>query len=248
MTRRSAILIGMNDATSAPLQGVDADIRRVGNHLLSDFGGAWRRQEITYYPRPTVAKLTEILNAAVLASPDILFIYFSGHGFADGNGDPYICLRDDHYFPVSDLCFIAPRQVTIIDACRLITRGRLVEAARTATTGALAGLDARDYRASCRAMYDVRITRTDAATVVLHACSPDQTSSDYPNGGLFTHSLVSFASAAAEIASDGIQCMKQLPISRAFHGSKVRTEQRNPEQTPTLDMWDEGGDLPFAVA
>jgi hypothetical protein len=36
---RMAILVGANRATSSPLQGVDADIRRLRNHLRSNFGG-----------------------------------------------------------------------------------------------------------------------------------------------------------------------------------------------------------------
>lgn len=248
MTRRGAILIGANNATSSPLQGVDADIRRMAGHLCSDFGGAWNRDELTHLPSPTAGTLTNALHAAVLSSLDILLVYFSGHGFADDNGEPYVCLRDDHDFAVKGIAFRVARQIIIIDACRVITPGALVETRRTATTGALAGFDAPDYRASCRATYDRRIAATSAACVLLHACSSNQTSGDHPNGGLFTHSLVSFASAAAENASDGIRCKKLLPISKAFVGSKVGTERRDPMQNPTLATWGDGEELPFAVA
>lgn len=244
--QRRAILIGTNTATSSHLRGVDADMRRLHQHLTSEFGGSWEREEIDYFKAPLVSELRKILNVVAMDRPDFLVIAFSGHGFDDGQGEPFICLRDRQYFAVRDLGVAVDRQIIIIDACRVGVEGSLVEGViKTAGVGDVSGVDS--YRASCRALFDARLRAVATGMVVLQSCSPGQASDDYPTGGLFTHSLVNSARITASNNSNWQRCTKWQSVGNSFAAAKRETQRHNWGQLPTLAVWGQGDELPFVV-
>jgi hypothetical protein len=174
-------------------------------------------------------------------------IAFAGHGFEDGQGKPFICLRDGQYFAVSDLRIAVDRQIIIIDACRVVVQGFLVEGViKTAGVGDVSGVDS--YRTSCRALFDAKLRAVSTGGVVLQSCSSGQTSNDYPTGGLFTHSLVNSARIAASNNSNWQQSTKWQSVGQSFAAAKIKTQRRNREQLPTFAVWGQGDKLPFVVA
>lgn len=246
---RRAIILGANNATSTHLNGVDSDMRRLIGHLTSEFGGAWERNEILYLKAPSPLELGRRLDAVRREQPDYLMIAFSGHGFENKNGESFVVLRDREYFAVSDLEAGVARQVTIVDACRVSVQGSLVERTiKTAGAGDVSGIGAWDYRGSCRAQFDACLRRVASGSALLQSCSVGQSSSDYPSGGLFMHSLITLARTAASDVSDWQQSTRSGSVSNSFGPAQVETRRLNPRQIPTFTVQGQGASLPFVVA
>jgi len=178
--RRRAILIGDNNATSTRLQGVNADIDRLRQHLTSELGGAWEKEEISWFKAPTVSRLRTRLEFVCSEQPDFLMIAFSGHGFENEQNESFIYLSDNETFAVKKLQVAVDRQVTIVDACRVLVPGTLAEGViKTAKVDDVSGFDEFDCRSSCRARFDAQLCAVPAGRALLQSCSPGETSSDY---------------------------------------------------------------------
>jgi hypothetical protein len=181
--------------------------------------------------------------------PDFLLIAFSGHGFDDDEGRSYINLRDGHEFAVEELRLGVARQITIIDACRVVVPGYLPEATiRVAGVGDVSGLEDNRYRVSCRAKLDAQIGAVAFGEALLKSCSTNQTSNDYPTGGLFTHALVEPVRTLAAKVSNGQHCSQWHSVRKSFDAAHVVTQHVNSAQWPVCHTWDQGNLLPFAVA
>jgi hypothetical protein len=222
-------------------------MRRLARHLVSEFGGAWELAEIDYYQAPSVAGLMDRLKGIRATRPDFLLVAFSGHGFENGQGKPFICLQDREYLAVDDLHTGVARQVTIIDACRVVAQGVLTERA-VKTASDVSGVEDPGYRASCRKAFDAQLQAVPTGAALLQACSSGQTSSDYPTGGLFMHSLVNRASAVASSYTDWQRCSKWNSVGKCFLAAREETRRINNQQVPISTVWDQGANLPFLVA
>lgn len=243
--RRQAVLIGSNNATSSPLRGVDADITRIHGYLTSEFGGAWRDDEITMKGAPTVAELKRLLSKIGQENPDFLFIAFSGHGF-EASERSMVCLRDGEDFNVANLQVRVARQVTFVDACRFPKRISLTESV-IKTAHDVSGVDS-SYRASCRQLFDRRLQSVPQGRILVQACSSGEFSADEPSGGLFTTVMFHEATFRASRLSNWRRCEKWSSVSKRFSVAYKTVQRINGEQHPVLRCAGDGLNLPFFVA
>lgn len=233
---RRAILIGHNEASFPILNGVNKDLHDVGSFLLSDFGGAWNRNEIAYLPNPSVQQLD---NALKRIRCDYLVIMFAGHGAYIPQYGSYICLNETNNYFISNLLGRAPRQLVIVDACR--TKIHLSPWMRLASdqgveVGAAPNLQ---YRAFCRQTYEQFIARAEKGTVLVQSCSVGESAGDTVQGGLFTQSLMDYVWRAAQQASDGRNTRLVIPVDAALTHAAQRTyelaiQQSQSSQSPCI--------------
>ncbi|MBL7759146.1 MAG: caspase family protein [Sediminibacterium sp.] len=110
-----AVLIGSPGRGEYRLHGVENDIENYYQFLLSPRGGVFYEHEIIILADPT---MDEVLDAIHSNYADYQFVYYSGHGSQDMDGNDFICLdghdlRDDYLFNAQ-----GPRQFLSLDSCR----------------------------------------------------------------------------------------------------------------------------------
>ena len=249
---RRAILIGHNDASAirnGALRGVTNDVVNTRAFLLSDGGGAWEENEISWYGAPPLADLRMVL-AQAKATCDHLFIAFSGHG-AHGPGGSFVCINNDETIYVNELAQLGPkarRIVVISDACRVEVSVPVPQPTRI-VVGEAAGVPDAAYRRSCRLAYTNVLGNATEGAVVMYSCLQGETSGDSVHGGIFTQALLRSASQWAEEVSNGQQVRWILPVRDAFNriDMPAQTRRRPGGQTPCLRP-ENPPNFPFAVA
>lgn len=185
MTRK-ALLIGCPGTKGKPdfLEGVVADLTTYKEFLTSAFGGAWESREIAmlHDPDPTTIR-------AALAALDTVrysFVLFGGHGRIDSStGRTRIATRNGVEMDADELRIGATRHTVVIDTCRKLEKGHLVEALAKAASE-VTQIDPR----RCRSLFDEQVENSSPGLVVLWACSPGEGAGEEADGGYYSHALV----------------------------------------------------------
>jgi len=214
--KRNALLIG----NTGGLDGVVVDVERTRKFLLSDKGGQWLNSEMTILVDPRKADVRDAIAEMRRERPDYTFFLFSGHGCHYGQTQMNLNERNEKLLE-SELHFIADRQLSIFDCCRVD------EALRKATMeSAQPTFDAIDRT---REKYEARIMQAASQHARLYACSVDETSSDFPEGALY----LSYLLAAADSIPDGARWKTVEDAHRQAKTKTVaRATQEGDRQTP----------------
>lgn len=182
--KRNALLIG----NTGGLGGVVVDIERTRRFLQSNRGGQWRHTEITTLVDPKKSDVTEAIAEMRRECADYTFFLFSGHGCHYGQTHLNLNERNEKLLE-SELHFIADRQLSIFDCCRVD------ESVRQATMESAAmTFDSID---TTRARYEARIMQAASQHAKLYACSVGESSYDYPEGALYLSHLLTEADSIA---------------------------------------------------
>lgn len=132
------ISIGVNAAPGADvLHFAEQDASRIAEVFTSDLGPVARGAEkLLLGARANRATLTTALLECLLDRPDILMVFFSGHGNREG-----IALSDGLFQYQSLAAMVsliaAPRSLQVLDVCHAASYGSYVSEARVKVAGAL---------------------------------------------------------------------------------------------------------------
>jgi hypothetical protein len=244
--RRKALLIGGpgNKGESGYLEGVLVDLSNYRTFLTSDIGGAWRDDEITTIQNPD--QNTVRAELAALGLVEYSFVLFGGHGYIDGRtGRTRVLLRKNVELEADELRVGAQRHAVIIDACREIETGLLVEAlTKRAEEGPTTN------RPACREAFDAQVKKCGAGSTVLWSCSPNETAGDNSaTGGYYSEGLILSAREWARSRATGQTRATGILALDTAHDSAAQKVQRISRnlQNPTIEKPRSLNQLPFAV-
>lgn len=216
---RKALVIGCPGFGEDYLYSVSSDVDNINQFLLSPGGGRWKKEEITILYNPSIERLRAEVKSAIA---DYVFIYFAGHGF-ECEELRMICLKND---AIADIALLnnSPRQLVIIDACRV------------REYPAISGLpeDEKWFPADGvypeREAFDKYILQSPPGKKVVHATKSGEVAYEYINskGGIFTLNLLR---AAAGITSETGYTPIQIEdaVSKATGLMKRAGDQQQPE-------------------
>ncbi|MEL4294462.1 caspase family protein [Shewanella xiamenensis] len=217
--KRKALLIGNSNG----LKGVKLDITNLSNFLKSDRGGAWYNLEIEILMNPTKSVLTETIQKIKKDSPDFSVVLFSGHG---GYRKQTVLElnKDGETVDESLLLNIAPRQITILDCCRVLDEP-LYEGLEKFTVEAnrSKSLNTVRYR------YDQRIMQAIPQQARLYSCSVGQPSYDTPNGAKYLNNLLN---SAKDIDTYSSFKTVELAHTEAANATTMSTRDSEVVQSP----------------
>lgn len=180
--KRRAILIAASGAGHNYLQGVQYDIFNFNQFLQSDQGGKWYENEIKILHDPTSH---DVYSNLIDRYFDYHFIYFSGHGYLDGETQ-MLNLKDGAISENSLVLRGTPRQTIIMDACRNYLEP---------PAGVLNGIETGDVfenftGSQTRDIMDDYILNSPAGLQVAYATRIGTSARDTTYGGYFTSELL----------------------------------------------------------
>jgi hypothetical protein len=186
---RKAILIG---SPGTPyLSGVEMDIKNMKNFLTSANGGSWKdKVEIIELPSfdPSYSEVEKHLKS--LSSCDFAFVYYSGHGFTDQDGNARVNINARETPAVVDFANRCKRQITIIDACRGYSE-------YSSADGGISGLGEitfdNTYPDDARSIFNGYLNTCKEGRVLMYASQKWQNATDNldGSGGYFSTNLLS---------------------------------------------------------
>jgi hypothetical protein len=245
---RAALIIGDGRSGGGPLPGVEIDHQIYRTFLTSDAGGAWNDEEIIDIDQPVTAADLDAALAAIGTYADYSLVIFSGHGGMNGT-ETYLCINDSEIVAVRRLLTGSPRQLTILDACRIPLESPL-EKAEGRIVLAEAPMEISGYRARCRASYDELIVDADSGYSVLYACSPGGGAGDDPSGGVFSNFLVHGAEAwaATERTAGAPAPSHWRSVSTCFVNAVSEMKLARIPQLPVAYLGKRAHHFPFVLA
>lgn len=192
--KRRAILIAASGEGHNYLQGVQYDIFNFNQFLQSDQGGKWYQNEITILYDPTPYEVRATLIDSYF---DYHFVYFSGHGYLDGETQ-MLCLKGGDVSENSLVLQGTPRQTIIMDACRNYL---------DPPAGVLNGIETGDILehftgSQTRDIMDDYILSSPSGLQVAYATRIGISARDTTYGGYFTSELLQNAWDLDSIGSD----------------------------------------------
>lgn len=205
--RRFALLVGAStgEAGEVPLRYAEADAERMAS-ILRDIGGFYSEDVVvlktTKASEVRRALLALNVRARATSGDSLLFVYYSGHGDADGlqmagTRFPLAELRDVMYGSP------ATARVLVIDACRSGSATR-VKGGRRAPAFAIE--------------FDDRLRSQGVAIVTSSSEGEDSQESDQLRASFFSHYLTSGLRGAADADAD-----RRVTLSEAFSYAAERT-------------------------
>ena len=210
MTKRRAIIIGSQGGFRGLelLKGVSKDLSNYENHLLSDVGGNWDKDEIIKLLDPTANEVVYNIQNAIA---DYVFIVFSGHGFINTySSSDYICLKDID-MSISKLVSNSKRQTIILDSCRQYFTEIPLEEMKESKI-----FSKKHVINNARKIFDDAINKTPEGIILVFSAQPGQSSGDNDLlGGIFSYSLLK----ASKVWSDNYT-NKILTLNQAVDLSK----------------------------
>lgn len=238
---RKAILIGAGypDWPTGELPGTFEDIKNLKG-FLHTYGGFQEDTEIVLlnnYPQRN--DVLYQLNST--GDIDYLLVYFSGHGFLDGDGETWLQLADGP-LAIHDVKRHATRQLNIFDCCR--TASTTFDPNSTQQDGPVwnvppptADID------SNRNLFNELLASSGHGEITLFSCSPWEYAFSGPElGSRFTYGLTKTALAALANGYAPVELTVRDVFSLAEHWVKGNSGEA---QKPTIES--DQIDFPFAV-
>jgi hypothetical protein len=239
---RHAFLVGYADSGTDFLPGVEPDLRIFQEFLRTDIAGAWDAEEITVLLKPSKYFLSSTLERT---HRDYALLFFAGHGaYSRISEDTLISINEREAVALNSLNPAAPRQLFVIDACRIPlpeAEPILMAEARKAVRYAVRS----GHRIRCRHLFDLAISEADPGRSIAYSCSIGEAAGETVGGGVFTKALLAGASGWAEnTESDGTQSVLGLPSAFAI----AERNLANYPQHPSLENGRRRHSFPFAVS
>jgi hypothetical protein len=241
MSRIALLIEASKSKKHGDLPGAVEDVASYASFLASDFGGAWKDDEIRVLNNPS----KDLVNAwlKVAKNADYAFITFSGHGYhAVGKGinETRLLINDDQEMAVSELNPGNPRVLIIPDACRKVTPVTMEKSARSIQASLTeAARFLKPNRQRCRELFDKGITNAELGSIYMYSCDLNEAAGDTNS---FSRMLVGVGEAWAERRDAGT-----LASNYAFAGAAEATTKKNPQQHPKMDAGRRINHFPFAV-
>jgi hypothetical protein len=151
--------------------------------FCSPAGGNWCSDEIEILMNPTRHELLDTITDIEEADYDYVIVVFSGHGF-ESDGEPVLVLNwQNDEIALNELTNLSPRQLLILDCCRV---AELLpdDEAFTESEGTVLSRD------SIRQAYEERILDSIPQVVVLFACDEGESAKDSRMGGISAQYLL----------------------------------------------------------
>lgn len=242
--KRAAIIIGNQGSGKNFLPGVSQDISNYRSFILSDEGGAWESHEIYDSMNWTKQSLNIRIESLKRQRVDYFFIVFTGHGFADSEGNIYMELGNDENLALEDLqrWVLFKKSLIIVDCCRVMVQ--LIEKAHEQNhisfTGRLTTIPRHKYRE----LFDLEINKLNSChNTVVTAANHNECAEDSDRGGLFSSSLLDYANS---IKSHGMSCVYNIQMIYNHIASIVSTNAIG-SQHPQLYSNSKDKNPPFVV-
>lgn len=174
--------------------GVELDIQRYREFLLSANGGWWFDSEIEMLGTDTTAGA---VRTAVnrLKNVDYGLVIFSGHGcYVKSRKTTVLELPSRSELDASELTVGASKQTIILDCCRVVVSE--VKLAEHFAKSLAAAKFANGQR--CRQVFDYQISLCPKGRVTMYACDVDETAVDTGRGGRYSLGLLNVANDWAQ--------------------------------------------------
>lgn len=188
--RRALIVTCPVLGTPNELKHCQNDGVRMKKYLMSDYGGAWQKNEIILLNDVTKTDLENTIIKLIALELDYFFFYFSGHGKVEGGQDT-IHLNGTPIYAYKTIPKVAKKDVYITDSCR-----EVFDYEQSAQLGDLGlhGMEVDKLQPSKNPeiMNTYFWKQVNTGRTYVHSCSNKQRSIEDPilNGGLFTTFLL----------------------------------------------------------
>ena len=168
---------------------------------------------------------------------DMVFVYFSGHGYRKGEID-YVILNGNEFISVGELYAFSFRQILFLDTCRSLSEERWFE------IGDLGYIFSQQERFIARKTYNHLVNASPYGKTTIFSTSPFMKSFETPAGSKYTQA---FLDAAIEWYNGYSHFY--LTINNAFHASLDHLEKVENRQIPKIYLYPDGEvrNLPIAI-
>ena len=187
MNNRKALIIGSPDSK---IPGVNIDIKRLKEYLMSPIGGLWYNEEITTLVSPSATAVKNQINLLRLA--DYSLVFFAGHGYHSIERRRTILeINKNENLDSLELRIGAPKHSLILDCCRKpVSERRFLKAHLESYAFDSVGVEKLNP-SKCRIAFDNAISRCDNGLVVMNACAITEVADESDtDGGFYTSSLI----------------------------------------------------------
>ena len=175
------------------LRGVPVDLATYNSFFTSPIGGNWCREEIDLLWNPTRRSLFRQIVEIENADYDYVITIFSGHGFEEGDETVLVLNGRGETITLNDLMNLSPRQLLIIDCCRIRMLLLSADFVLEETESTMLSMSHDPIRQA----YEERIRDSIPQEVILFACDEGERAFDSPDGGEYSQYLL----AAAQMAT-----------------------------------------------
>ena len=208
-------------------------------------GGLWGQTEIKHLPRPSKSEVREAISQT--RNIDYTLVFFCGHGYySDVHDSTILELRKNQEIDSIELRSSSPRQTIILDCCRQIVRGILLE---DSVFEAIAKSD-RYNPYDCKKYYNQGIIDCPVGKVVVHSCAIGETAGDDENrGGYYSYNLLRECRKWADgldIDTSTKYKTRSIVLSHEEAKSKVH-KLSDKKQNPQIEKPRTGKYFPFAI-
>lgn len=235
--KRKLIIIGNQGSIyeNNYLPGVKKDVDNYLNFFGSANGGAWDDNEIVN--RKFGWRVSLLRNLAMtlrMDGLDYVLVVFTGHGYAERNGDPYFELSSGEEISLSSLLNLFPYQkmLLIADSCQ----GYLSEELHKSLNEVLAFAHGGSYhsRAEMKERYNrLILNMNNRQKVMAAAASPGEYARDSSKGGYYSRSLLSAAEYLKNRSSrPAVYTIEQVHSIAASEVSRETRSRQNPKLYP----------------
>lgn len=252
ITRKALLLSNPGeDGAENYVEGVNVDIVKYKQLLMSNVGGAWEKDEIWELDRPDVKNARFYLN--LLSAYDYVFILFTGHGwYSSVEQDRILELRKGQEIRSIELSTGTKRRTVVIDSCQKVHHEPLVESlmAKEGMFSA-ANIQRTPNREKCRKQFFDSIVAAPGPLVRLFSCRIGEVSSaSDTEGSYFVASLVNCADAWVDGQAKrpfGTPA-ESYSVIAAHQCATIRTHALSGDtQHPTAEQAKTAPYFPFAV-
>lgn len=167
-------------------RGVSKDLESYENFFRSDNGGAWGSSEIATRRTgwTSLGLYNELFSRRMNGGLDYAMIVFSGHGYAERDGEPMFELSENEVISLSGICSFLPAQkmLMIADSCQGIIK--LNEGGPIASTRHFSSISDSDSRRRCQEAFDKKLAELPKGMIVTAAStSVGEEANDDPRRG-----------------------------------------------------------------
>jgi hypothetical protein len=200
--KKHILMIGNTDG----LHGIPVDMNDYYYFFLSPIGGNWCSDEVEVLMNPSQSELLDSLDEIAEAEYDFVIIIFSGHGGRVGNETMLAINGQEEMIAMSELTNLSPRQLLIIDCCRVPLQS--ADPAFTESEGTALSMS----RDPIRQAYEERIQDSVPQQVILFACDEDEPAGDSPMGAIYAQYLLDATETALTKSS-----LPFITVGKAHH-------------------------------
>lgn len=214
--RRNALLIGNTEG----LEGVAIDVENTSRFLQSSRGGEWDRSEITKFFNPKKDELIRKIEDIKRQGTDYFLFLFTGHGCYYGQTEIQLNIRET--VPESIINFVAHRQLSIFDCCRVEKQATVMDSALESI------IKMESYRSSTREKYNQRIMQAAQQHAKLYSCQKGEVSYDTPNGARYLTNLLGSAITRGYEAFKTVEDAHDAARTKTINESRLLGQIQNP--------------------